>query len=100
MPNTPSLLARASSASSPGIGFISCTPSASSSSPLSILRNGTTPRRHSAAGTGAPSASPSIVFSNRMAASTLAPVKHGAVMIRTRIWWIAANISSSPDHEP
>ena len=41
---SPAFTARASSASSPGIGFISWTPSASASNPLSIFRNGTTPR--------------------------------------------------------
>ena len=39
----------------PGIGFISWTPLASSSSPLSILMNGTTPRSISACGAGLPS---------------------------------------------
>ena len=27
---------------------------------------------------------------------TLSPVKAGAVMMRTRIWWISRNISASP----
>ena len=43
VPNTPLATARSRSASRPGIGFISWTPSASSSRPLSTLRNGTTP---------------------------------------------------------
>ena len=98
VPNTPSPFARSSSASRPGIGFISWTPSASVSSPLSILRNGTTPLSASAVGTGLPPASPSIVRSNRIAPITLSPVKAGEVMIRTRIWWIRSYIPSSSDH--
>ena len=42
VPNTPLLAARASSESSPGMGFINCTPFASSARPLSTFRNGTT----------------------------------------------------------
>ena len=44
VPATPSAAARSSRASSPGIGFIRVTPSASASIPLSTLTRGTTPR--------------------------------------------------------
>jgi hypothetical protein len=77
------------------LGFISCTPAASSSSPLSTLRNGTTPRSARRAGTGLPPLAPSIVFSNRIAPMTLPLPKQGLSMMRWRIWWISANISSS-----
>ena len=97
VPKMPSFTARASSASRPGIGFIRLTPSASASSPLSTFRKGITPRSsHKNVGTGFPSACPSIVASNRMAAMTLAPVNAGAVMIRTRISCMSRNISASP----
>jgi len=62
--------------------------------------NGTTPISWSAWGTGWPFAWPSIVRSNKIAAITLPLAKAGAVMIRTRIWWIRSNISSSLDHAP
>src|SRR6185437_12209822 len=92
----PSLTARSSRVSRPDIGFIRETPSFSGSSPLSTLRNGTTPRScHRKAGTGLPLTSPSMVRSNRMAAITLAPVKDGDVMMRTRISCISLNISAS-----
>ena len=97
VPKTPSPLARSSSASSPGIGFIIWTPSFSSSSPLSILRNGTIPRSISACAVGLLSTSPSMVRSNRIAPMTLPLAKLGEVMIRTRIWWIRPYICSSPD---
>ncbi len=97
VPKTPSFTARASSSSSPGIGFIRLTPSFSASSPLSTLRNGTTPRSSQRnVGTGLPLASPSIVRSNRMAPMTLSPVKAGADMMRTRISCMSLNISASP----
>ncbi len=55
VPKTPSFTARASSASSAGIGFIRLTPSFSASSPLSTFRKGMTPRSsHRKAGTGFP----------------------------------------------
>ena len=96
VPNTPLAWPRVEQRVEPGIGFISWTPSASSSSPLSTLRNGTTPRSHSASGTGLPSASPSIVRSNRIAPITLSPVKQGEVMIRAaHLVDRAPNISSS-----
>ena len=52
VPNTPSAFERTSRSSSVGIGFISWTPFASSSRPLSILMKGTTPLAISAAGVG------------------------------------------------
>ena len=62
------------------------TPSFSASSPLSTFRKGMTPRSsHRKAGTGFACAWPSIVPSKRIAAITLAAVKVGAVMMRTRI---------------
>jgi hypothetical protein len=100
VPNTPSDLARWSSSTSPGIGFISWTPLSSSSSPLSILMKGTIPRSISACGVGLPSTVPSIVRSNRIAPSTLPLAKQGEVMIRERIWWMRSNISSSFDQAP
>ena len=97
VPNTPSFTARASSGSSAGIGFIRLTPSLSAASPLSTFRKGTTPRSSQRkAGTGLPCASPSIVPSNRIAPITLAPVKAGEVIMRTRISCISLNISASP----
>src|SRR5260221_515788 len=97
MPALDALLARARRASSAGIGFIRLTPSFSASSPLSTLRKGITPRSsHRKAGTGFSWAWPSIVPSKRIAAITLAPMKAGAVMIRTRISCISLNISASP----
>ncbi len=95
VPKTPLAFARSSNAPSLGIGFIICTPSASSSSPLSTFRNGTTPRSHKATGTGLPPASPSIVRSKRIAPITFSPLKQGEVMMRLRISWIRPNISSS-----
>ena len=80
------------------MGFISWTPSRSSSRPLSILMNGTTPSSISACGTGLPPTRPSIVRSNRMAPITLPLPKQGALMIRQRILWIRSNICSSSDH--
>ena len=57
VPKTPSFTARASSASSSGIGFIRLTPSFSASRPLSTFRKGTTPRSsHRKVGTGLPCA--------------------------------------------
>ena len=63
------------------IGFISCTPSCSSASPLSTFRNGTTffsSHRYWAVGT--PSMSRSMVCSNRIAARTREPSNAGLVM--------------------
>ena len=97
VPKTPSFTARVSSASSSGIGLISWTPSFSASSPLSTFTKGMTPRSsHRKAGTDFPFTSPSIVPSKRIAAMTLAPVKAGAVMMRTRISCMSRNISASP----
>jgi len=97
VPTTPSFAARASKASRSGIGFIRLTPPFSTSSPLSTFRKGTTPRSsHKKAGTGFPCACPSIVASNRMAATILPPLKAGAVMMRTRISCMSLSISASP----
>jgi hypothetical protein len=57
--------------------------------------NGTIPRSISAAGVGLSSTKPSMVFSNRMAPMTFSPEKQGEVMMRLRISWMRANISSS-----
>jgi hypothetical protein len=86
-----------SKSSSPAIGFISVTPSASFSMPWSTLSIGTTPRSsHRYDGTGLPPAWPSIVRSNRIAAMILSPVNAGALMMRTRISCMSLNISASP----
>src|SRR5690606_17275554 len=51
-------------------------------------------------GTGLSSTAPSIVRSNRIAPSTLSPVKAGEVMMRQRIRWIRSNISESSAQLP
>ena len=96
VPKTPLALARASSSFRPGIGFISCTPSALSARPLSILRKGTTffsSHRYWAA--SLPWNLPSSVASNRMAPSTRSPVKAGLETMRSRILWTRSIISLS-----
>ena len=83
------------------MGFMSCTPSASSARPLSTLRIGTTfltSQRYSAV--GRPWMSRSIVASNRMAARTRLPPKEGLVMMRVRIAWMRSIISTSLDQLP
>jgi hypothetical protein len=40
----------------------------------------------------------SIVFSNRIAPSTLSPLKAGLLMIRVRISWMRSYISVSPEY--
>ena len=97
VPKIPALTARASRPSSAGIGFIRLTPFCSGCSPWSTLRMGTIRRSpHRNFGTGLPPASPSMVRSNRIAASTLSPLNAGAVMMRTRISCTSRNISASP----
>jgi hypothetical protein len=97
VPKIPSFTARVRRASSAGIGFIRLTPSFSASSPLSTFKKGITPRSsHRKAGTGFSCTWPSIVPSKRIAAMTFAPVKAGAVMMRTRISCMSLNISASP----
>lgn len=80
-----------------GIGFISCTPSFSGSSPLSTLRIGTIDfffQRYSAV--GIPSIFRFIVSSNRIAPRILSPWNFGDVIIRVLILWTWSNMDSSP----
>ena len=86
VPKMPLATARWSSASSSGMGFISCTPSFSSARPLSTFRKGTTCfvfHRYCAASW--PSNWRSIVISNRMAPSTRLPPNDGLVTMRLRM---------------
>ena len=99
VPKTPFSRALERSASSSGIGFITCAPFSSSASPLSTLTTGTMFlefHRYSADPT--PSMSRSIVPSNRIAASTRSPLNAEFLMMRVRIWCTRSNIWSSPEY--
>ena len=95
VPKMPRSLARANRSSRSGISFINCTPLASSASPLSILRKGTIPLSAKYSAVYLPSTWRSMVFSNKIAARILSLVNAGLVIIRVRISWTFANISSS-----
>ena len=99
VPKIPFATARFNSASSSGIGFITCTPSLSSASPLSTFKNGTTRffvQRNSAL--PSPSMSRSMVPSKRIAPSTRSPVNALLLIMRVRIACMRSNICASPEY--
>ena len=97
VPKMPCASARSSNASRPGLGFINCTPPASSARPLSTFKIGMMRlSSHKYLALGLPPMTPSMVCSNKIAARIESPVNASLVMMRARMAWTLANISASP----